>query len=149
MSGPITAVGITETPVSASCALAHGVRSWLEDLGVDAAVQRLLPRLDRRWIVLPRPAAKLHGRRLTSPPWPHDSWTGRDWRSAFAPRSREEVRQLGDVGLATVLVGDDPASDVYVRRKHEAAQEVGIRSIDHRLPAETLAGGAGARSSAS
>jgi methylenetetrahydrofolate dehydrogenase (NADP+)/methenyltetrahydrofolate cyclohydrolase len=49
----------------------------------------------------------------------------------------EEVRQLGDVGLATVLVGDDPASDIYIRRKHEAAQEVGIRSIDHRLPAET------------
>jgi methylenetetrahydrofolate dehydrogenase (NADP+)/methenyltetrahydrofolate cyclohydrolase len=50
----------------------------------------------------------------------------------------EEVRQLGDVGLATVLVGDDPASDVYIRRKHDAAQEVGIRSIDHRLPAETI-----------
>ncbi|MFL5972303.1 MAG: bifunctional 5,10-methylenetetrahydrofolate dehydrogenase/5,10-methenyltetrahydrofolate cyclohydrolase [Gaiellaceae bacterium] len=48
-----------------------------------------------------------------------------------------EVRQLGEVGLATVLVGDDPASDIYVRRKHDAAQEVGIRSIDHRLPAET------------
>lgn len=48
-----------------------------------------------------------------------------------------EVRQIGEVGLATVLVGDDPASDVYIRRKHEAAQEVGIRSIDHRLPAET------------
>ena len=46
----------------------------------------------------------------------------------------EEVRRLGDVGLATVLVGDDPASDIYVRRKHDAAQEVGIRSIDHRLP---------------
>lgn len=49
----------------------------------------------------------------------------------------EEVRQLGEVGLATVLVGDDPASDIYIRRKHDAAQEVGIRSIDHRLPAET------------
>ena len=49
----------------------------------------------------------------------------------------DEVRQLGDVGLATVLVGDDPASDVYIRRKHDAAQEVGIRSIDHRLSAET------------
>jgi methylenetetrahydrofolate dehydrogenase (NADP+) / methenyltetrahydrofolate cyclohydrolase len=48
-----------------------------------------------------------------------------------------EVRQIGDVGLATVLVGDDPASDVYIRRKHDAAQEVGIRSIDHRLPSET------------
>jgi methylenetetrahydrofolate dehydrogenase (NADP+) / methenyltetrahydrofolate cyclohydrolase len=49
----------------------------------------------------------------------------------------KEVRQLGDVGLATILVGDDPASDVYIRRKHEAAQEVGIRSLDHRLPGET------------
>jgi len=48
-----------------------------------------------------------------------------------------EVRQLGDVGLATVLVGDDPASEIYIRRKHEAAQEVGIRSIDHRLSADT------------
>jgi methylenetetrahydrofolate dehydrogenase (NADP+) / methenyltetrahydrofolate cyclohydrolase len=48
-----------------------------------------------------------------------------------------EVRRLGDVGLATVLVGDDPASDVYIRRKHEAAQEVGIRSLDHRLSAQT------------
>jgi methylenetetrahydrofolate dehydrogenase (NADP+) / methenyltetrahydrofolate cyclohydrolase len=60
---------------------------------------------------------------------------------ALAERLRAEiateVRQIGDVGLATVLVGDDPASDVYIRRKHEAAKEVGIRSIDHRLPAET------------
>jgi methylenetetrahydrofolate dehydrogenase (NADP+)/methenyltetrahydrofolate cyclohydrolase len=60
---------------------------------------------------------------------------------ALAERLRaeiaEEVRQIGDIGLATVLVGDDPASDVYIRRKHDAAQEVGIRSIDHRLPAET------------
>ena len=49
----------------------------------------------------------------------------------------EEVRELGDVGLATILVGDDPASDVYIRRKHEAAQEVGLRSLDRRLPADT------------
>jgi methylenetetrahydrofolate dehydrogenase (NADP+) / methenyltetrahydrofolate cyclohydrolase len=49
----------------------------------------------------------------------------------------QEVRQLGDIGLATILVGDDPASDVYIRRKHDAAQEVGIRSLDHRLPTET------------
>jgi methylenetetrahydrofolate dehydrogenase (NADP+) / methenyltetrahydrofolate cyclohydrolase len=48
-----------------------------------------------------------------------------------------EVRQLGDIGLATVLVGDDPASDIYIRRKHEAAQEVGINAIDLRLPADT------------
>jgi len=47
-----------------------------------------------------------------------------------------EVAELGDIGLATVLVGDDPASDIYIRRKHEAAREVGIRSDDRRLAAD-------------
>jgi methylenetetrahydrofolate dehydrogenase (NADP+) / methenyltetrahydrofolate cyclohydrolase len=50
---------------------------------------------------------------------------------------KEEVGELGELGLATVLVGDDPASHLYINRKHEAAEEVGIRTIDHRLPAET------------
>ena len=50
---------------------------------------------------------------------------------------KEEVEELGELVLATVLVGDDPASHLYIDRKHEAAQEVGIRTIDHRLPAET------------
>src|SRR5919199_4134519 len=48
-----------------------------------------------------------------------------------------EVAELGEVALATVLVGDDPASDTYIRRKHDAAREVGIRSDDRRLPAST------------
>jgi methylenetetrahydrofolate dehydrogenase (NADP+)/methenyltetrahydrofolate cyclohydrolase len=48
-----------------------------------------------------------------------------------------EIAALGELGLATLLVGDDPASEVYIRRKHEAAKEVGIRSTDVRLPAET------------
>lgn len=38
-------------------------------------------------------------------------------------------------GLATVLVGDDPASKIYVGGKHRASEEVGIRSIAHDLPA--------------
>lgn len=50
---------------------------------------------------------------------------------------QEEVAQLGSLGLATILVGDDPANDIYIRRKHEAAQEVGITSTDIRLPEET------------
>ena len=41
----------------------------------------------------------------------------------------------GGVGLATVLVGDDPGSQVYVRAKHRAAEAAGIVSIDRRLPA--------------
>jgi methylenetetrahydrofolate dehydrogenase (NADP+)/methenyltetrahydrofolate cyclohydrolase len=40
-------------------------------------------------------------------------------------------------GLAVVLVGDDPASHVYVKGKHKAAAEVGVASFDHKLPAET------------
>ena len=50
---------------------------------------------------------------------------------------KEEVAELGGLRLATVLVGDDPASHLYITRKHEAATEVGIEPLDHRLPAET------------
>jgi len=49
----------------------------------------------------------------------------------------EEVRALGHIGLVTVLVGDDPASDVYIRLKHKAAVEAGFDATDLRLPAET------------
>lgn len=53
----------------------------------------------------------------------------------------EEVRTLAGRGvtptLAVVLVGDDPASAVYVRGKEKDCKEVGIRSLTHRLPAET------------
>jgi methylenetetrahydrofolate dehydrogenase (NADP+)/methenyltetrahydrofolate cyclohydrolase len=58
----------------------------------------------------------------------------------LAARIREqvatEVASLGRVGLATVLAGDDPASHIYVTRKHEAARETGIASFDHRLPGD-------------
>jgi methylenetetrahydrofolate dehydrogenase (NADP+)/methenyltetrahydrofolate cyclohydrolase len=43
----------------------------------------------------------------------------------------------GAPGLAVVLVGDDPASDVYVRRKVAQCRKAGIRSIEHRLPDST------------
>jgi methylenetetrahydrofolate dehydrogenase (NADP+) / methenyltetrahydrofolate cyclohydrolase len=47
-----------------------------------------------------------------------------------------EVEEIGaSIGLATVLVGDDPASAVYVRRKQEACREVGIEPVDHHLDA--------------
>src|SRR4029078_368061 len=39
--------------------------------------------------------------------------------------------------LAVVLVGDDPASAVYVRNKTRAAHEVGVEVRDHKLPATT------------
>jgi methylenetetrahydrofolate dehydrogenase (NADP+) / methenyltetrahydrofolate cyclohydrolase len=43
----------------------------------------------------------------------------------------------GSVCLATVLVGDDPASHIYVSRKHDASAAAGIESRDHRFPAAT------------
>ena len=49
-----------------------------------------------------------------------------------------EVASFGEpVCLATVLVGDDPASHIYVGRKHDASAEAGIESRDHRYPANT------------
>ena len=38
-------------------------------------------------------------------------------------------------GLAVVLVGNDPASEVYVRSKHTQTQSAGMASFEHRLPA--------------
>jgi methylenetetrahydrofolate dehydrogenase (NADP+) / methenyltetrahydrofolate cyclohydrolase len=40
-------------------------------------------------------------------------------------------------GLATVLVGSDPASQVYVRNKNQATEKAGMRSFHHELPAST------------
>jgi methylenetetrahydrofolate dehydrogenase (NADP+)/methenyltetrahydrofolate cyclohydrolase len=40
-------------------------------------------------------------------------------------------------GLAVVLVGEDPASQVYVRTKNKRATEVGMNSFEHKLPADT------------
>ena len=49
----------------------------------------------------------------------------------------EDVAAIGHIGLVTVLVGDDPASDVYIRLKHKAAVAAGIDATDLRLPEET------------
>jgi methylenetetrahydrofolate dehydrogenase (NADP+) / methenyltetrahydrofolate cyclohydrolase len=49
----------------------------------------------------------------------------------------EQVREIGHVGLVTVLVGDDPASEIYIRLKHKAANEAGFDAVDVRLSAET------------
>jgi methylenetetrahydrofolate dehydrogenase (NADP+) / methenyltetrahydrofolate cyclohydrolase len=60
---------------------------------------------------------------------------------ALAAKVREEVAlevaDLDHVGLATVLVGDDPASEVYISLKQKAAQAVGIDARDIRLSAST------------
>lgn len=60
---------------------------------------------------------------------------------ALAERVRaqvaEDVKELGQVGLTTILVGGDPASELYIQRKHDAAKEVGIGARDYRLAEDT------------
>jgi methylenetetrahydrofolate dehydrogenase (NADP+)/methenyltetrahydrofolate cyclohydrolase len=62
--------------------------------------------------------------------------SGTDLAARIRAEVAEEVKELGEIGLATVQVGEDPASTIYLRRKHEAAAEAGIRSVDHKLSAE-------------
>lgn len=62
--------------------------------------------------------------------------------AAVRARVAEEVRSFAaergrTPQLVTVIVGDDPASEIYVRSKHRACEEAGIRSAHHGLPAET------------
>jgi methylenetetrahydrofolate dehydrogenase (NADP+)/methenyltetrahydrofolate cyclohydrolase len=48
----------------------------------------------------------------------------------------QDVQELGAIGLATVQVGEDPASTIYIRRKHEAAGNSEIVSTDLKLPGD-------------
>jgi methylenetetrahydrofolate dehydrogenase (NADP+) / methenyltetrahydrofolate cyclohydrolase len=62
--------------------------------------------------------------------------------AAVRERVREEVAayeaEAGRVpALATVIVGDDPASEIYVRNKHRACEEAGMRSVHHGLDGAT------------
>jgi methylenetetrahydrofolate dehydrogenase (NADP+) / methenyltetrahydrofolate cyclohydrolase len=60
---------------------------------------------------------------------------------ALGARVREEVAasvaELGHVGLATILVGDDPASHIYIDLKQKAATQAGMDARDLKLPADT------------
>ncbi len=65
---------------------------------------------------------------------------------AIAARYREDIaREVAEMfnrdgvvpGLAVILLGDDPASHVYVRSKRKFAKDVGMKSVVHLLPAET------------
>ena len=61
-----------------------------------------------------------------------------DTRAEIA-KGVEELKSSSGItpGLAAVLVGDDPASEIYVRNKRKACEKVGIYSEEHKLPAET------------
>jgi methylenetetrahydrofolate dehydrogenase (NADP+)/methenyltetrahydrofolate cyclohydrolase len=62
-------------------------------------------------------------------------------REAVVEETTSRVNALADrgiaVGLATILVGEDPASEVYVRNKRRLAERIGINSFHHPMPADS------------
>ena len=71
------------------------------------------------------------------PPMPAQMIDGKALAARVRDEVAAEVEELGDVGLTTILVGDDPASHVYISGKHKAATSVGIHANDLRLAADT------------
>lgn len=66
---------------------------------------------------------------------------GKEVSARIKEELKEEVAKLKDAGivpgLAVIIVGDDPASRVYVNNKKKACAEIGIYSEEYALPAET------------
>ena len=66
---------------------------------------------------------------------------GREISAAVKQQIKEDVVSLNkqgiEVGLAVIIVGDDPASKVYVANKEKACEQLGITSYKYALPAET------------
>src|SRR5690606_28115454 len=90
-------------------------------------------RVARRWTP-PRP--------LPSPPMTATRLDGKAVAAAVKQEVAAAVAELErPPGLATVLVGDDPASHTYARGKRKDAAEVGIRSIHHELDASAAQDG--------
>src|SRR3982075_592408 len=127
-----TETGITAVPVTDSADLEYGERS--------TSASR--PSASRRAAI--DAGSFLRGSRSAMPPFlrnltpmPAQMIDGKALAAKVREEVASEVEELGEVGLATVLVGDDPASHVYITGKHKAATAVGIHANDLRLPAET------------
>ena len=70
---------------------------------------------------------------------------GREFAAAVRGKVKDQVTRLASEhgivpGLAVVLVGEDPASQVYVRSKGKATVEAGMKGVEHRLAADTPEG---------
>lgn len=67
--------------------------------------------------------------------------SGKEVAAVVRDEVAQRVAALADrgksVGLATALVGEDPASQVYVRSKHRSAEKAGMLSFDYHLPADS------------
>lgn len=58
-------------------------------------------------------------------------------RLSLKSQIEDYIKRRGEIGLAVILVGEDPASAVYVRNKIKACEEVGIKSSVYYLPEQT------------
>lgn len=76
-------------------------------------------------------------RLITSDAVPAKLMDGKTLAERIRAQVAEDVKELGEVGLSTILVGDDPASDIYIRLKQKAAIEAGILARDYRLAEDT------------
>lgn len=67
--------------------------------------------------------------------------SGKELSALMRESIRERVEKISEkgesVGLAVIIVGDDSASEIYVRNKHKACAEVGIESFQYALPGST------------
>jgi methylenetetrahydrofolate dehydrogenase (NADP+) / methenyltetrahydrofolate cyclohydrolase len=62
---------------------------------------------------------------------------GRPLAERIRAQVAEDVKGLGQIGLATIQVGEDEASTIYLARKHEAAADVDIAAVDRKLHHDT------------
>src|SRR5690242_13820588 len=127
-----TDTGIVATPVTDSAAFAYGARS----------TSPFSPSASRRAAI--EAASFLRGSRSataafwrTLAPMPAQLIDGKALAAKVREEVAAEVEELGHVGLATVLVGDDPASHVYINLKQKHARAAGIDARDLKLPADT------------
>ena len=132
-----TETGIATTPVTDSAALANGS---------SATAVTAPSRPSASWRARTDSGSFLRGRRFALAiraflrnlrSMPATTIDGK----ALAAKVREEVAaavaELGHVGLATVLVGDDPASHIYIDLKQKAAAGAGMEARDIKLPEAT------------
>ena len=132
-----TDTGITATPVTVSAALVNGSRSTPVTAPSSPSAS---------WRARIDAASFLRGslggtaafsQAIRSAPMAATLIDGKALAAKVRAEVAADVAELGHVGLATILVGEDPASEIYIRGKHKAAREAGFESFDHHLPADT------------
>ena len=95
--------------------------SFSNSVNISPVLLNLSPQLEREEMVL------IDGKKVSA-----------EVRSSLVEEAKQLKEKTGRVpGLATVLVGDDPASAVYVRNKNKICRELGFQSFEQKLSADT------------